>query len=356
MAWIVCFYAVSPASSATAGRWTIMRSPYVPALGSLLRGVSCTERDWCMAVGFSIVTRHAKPGGEILTETWNGTGWSVVPGPRSGNNAFMYLNAVSCVSRTWCMAVGEYISGGRAGNLAELWNGSSWSHVLTPGRPGGGQLNWVSCVTANFCMAVGDGNGTLAETWNGSAWKAISSPHAGKQPALDQAVGVSCPSQGFCMLLDLFDSGANQAAATFSWNGSSWSALPTPNPGPATNALRGVDCTSAVSCIAVGNEVLSRTDVALTEHWNGASWSVTPTPAESSAENLTGVSCTGPQWCAAVGERIATVGARTVHALAEVSQDGTWLFTRTGNPSPVQSVLSGVSCGGSNTGGNTAWP
>jgi hypothetical protein len=153
------------------------------------------------------------------------------------------------------------------------------------------------------------------------------------------------------MMLDLFDDGAKQEMATFSWDGTAWSALPTPNPGPATNALNRVDCTSAASCTAVGTEVLGQTSVALAEHWNGASWSVTPTAAESSADGLTDVSCTGRQWCAAVGDRITTVGTRIVHTLAEVSQGGTWLLNRTVNPSPAYSVLSGVACGGSNTGG-----
>jgi hypothetical protein len=255
------------------------------------------------------------------------------------------------VSRDWCMAVGQYHPGDVASNLAELWNGRSWSHVPTPDVDGVDQLNWVSCVTARFCMAAGYGLGTLVEIWNGSAWSLIPGPHAGKQPLSDQAVGVSCPSQGFCMLLDLFDDGAKQDMATFSWNGTSWSALLTPNPGPATNVLSRVDCTSAASCTAVGIEVLGQTSVALAEHWNGASWSVTPTPAESSADNLTGVSCTGIQWCAAVGDRVATAGPRIVRTLAEVSHGGTWMFSRTGSPSSSYSALSGVSCGGSNTGG-----
>src|SRR5690242_13847748 len=104
--------------------------------------------------------------------------------------------------------------------------------------------------------------------------------------------------RSFCMLLDLFDDEAKQDMATFSWDGASWSALSTPNPGPATNDLSGVDCTSANSCTAVGYEVLGQAALALAEHWNGSSWSVVPTPAESSADYLFGVSCTAAPWCA----------------------------------------------------------
>lgn len=249
------------------------------------------------------------------------------------------------------MAVGQYRPGDVASNLAELWNGSSWSHIAAPDMSGADQLNSVSCVTTSFCMAVGHGNGTIAETWNGSAWSVIPSPHAGQQPAFDQAVGVSCPSEKFCMLLDLIDNGENQDMATFAWDGTTWSALSTPNPGPATNVLIRVACDSGVSCTAVGDESQGQASTALVERWNGSSWSVVPTPAESPSDGLTGISCIGSQWCAAVGSRVATVGSRTVRTLAELSDDGTWMFNRTGNPSPSYSVLSGVSCGGTNTGG-----
>lgn len=345
---VVCWCLATPASSATIGRWTIMPSPHVPGPVSQLYDVSCTGLDWCMAVGYSGERIQGRWRYNILTETWNGTAWSVAPTPVLSDVGFKYLRSVSCLSPTWCMAVGQYHFANS--NLAELWNGTSWSHVHVPVVGNGDQLNSVSCVTTSFCMAAGDGDGTLVETWNGSAWSVLPSPDAGQQPEFDQAVGVSCPSQGFCMLLDLFDAGAKQDMATFSWNGASWSALPTPNPGPATNGLSSVDCTSASSCTAVGYEVLDQTADALLAHWNGSSWSVVPTPAESPADYLFDVSCTGIQWCAAVGARV-TAGPRTVHTLAEVSSAGTWVFSRTGNPSPAYSTLSGVSCGGSNTSG-----
>lgn len=326
-----------------------MRSPHVPAQFSQLYDVSCVDRDWCMAVGYS--EEHTQAGWRynILTETWDGTAWSVAPSPALSDIGFKYLRSVSCLSPTWCMAVGWYNFA--QSNLAELWNGSSWSHVHVPVVGNGDQLNAVSCVTTTFCMAAGNGDGTLVETWNGSAWSVIPSPDAGQQPEFDQAVGVSCPSQGFCMLLDLFDAGSKQDTATFSWDGTSWSALHTPNPGPGTNGLSRVDCTSSVFCTAVGTEVLGQTAAALVEHWNGSSWSVAPTPTEASADNLSDVSCTGIAWCAAVGDRVTTVGPRTVRTLAEVSPSGTWTFSRTGNPSPSYSALIGVSCAGSNTGG-----
>jgi hypothetical protein len=200
-------------------------------------------------------------------------------------------------------------------------------------------------VTASFCMAVGYGAGTLVEIWNGSAWSVITSPDAGSQPSSDQALGVACPSRGFCMMLDLFDAGAVQKTATYSWNGASWSALPTPNPGPATNNLSGVYCRSAISCTAVGFESQGQAGAALVEDWNGSSWSVASMPSEISSDYLFSVACTTTRRCRAVGDRVTTGTSRTVQTLAEGSRGHSWLFNRTANPSPIYSTLSGVSCG-----------
>ena len=51
--------------------------------------------------------------------------------------------------------VGYYniFSSGAGGTLVESWNGTSWSVVPSPGS--GDALNWVSCASASACMAAG---------------------------------------------------------------------------------------------------------------------------------------------------------------------------------------------------------
>jgi len=68
-------------------------------------------------------------------------------------------------------------------NVAEAWNGTSWSLLRTP-SPGStnNELRGVSCTSASSCLAVGDdigiGNGhTLAEIWNGTKWAVVPTPH-----------------------------------------------------------------------------------------------------------------------------------------------------------------------------------
>jgi len=109
-----------------------------------------------------------------------------------------------------------------------------------------------------FCVAVGTYfsgtnvvNKTLTESWNGTRWSAGPSPK-GKS----ELFGASCVS-----VTDCWAAGRSWAQAgntrTFieHWNGTSWAALPTPNAGPASyyNNPVAVSCASARACAAAGN-------------------------------------------------------------------------------------------------------
>ena len=88
-------------------------------------------------------------------------------GPSTG------LNGVSCASTTTCVAVGDLInSSSQEITLAQDWNGSSWTTLVTPTFPAGtgAALSAVSCASATYCIAVGYAYGAsntaaLAERW-----------------------------------------------------------------------------------------------------------------------------------------------------------------------------------------------
>jgi hypothetical protein len=95
------------------------------------------------------------------------------------------FNGISCPGAAACMGVGSWTdpTGESAFNLAEAWNGTSWSIVKTP-DPGStsNELRGVSCISPSRCMAVGDFAGignelTLAESWNGTSWSVVKTPH-----------------------------------------------------------------------------------------------------------------------------------------------------------------------------------
>jgi hypothetical protein len=57
--------------------------------------------------------------------------------------------------------------------LAEIWNGRSWSTMPGPTDPEVKGLAEVSCPRISACMAVG---GNISELWRGHEWKVIPTP------------------------------------------------------------------------------------------------------------------------------------------------------------------------------------
>jgi hypothetical protein len=284
----------------------------------------------CAAVGWS--------ANRTLAESWNGTAWSVAPGPRHVG----LLNGVSCVSASACVAVG----GLNGRTLAESRNGTTWSVVPTPALSAGGQLYAVSCVSASACTAVGEsGPGTvpqpLVESWNGTEWSTVPSPSPG--PGQSNLYAVSCVSASACTAVG--ESGYKTLAE--SWNGTTWSVVPTLNPGSDSNELTGVSCVSARACTAVGYDahVGGALVRALVESWNGTTWSLVSTPhLAARGGRFQQVSCVSAGACTAVGSRTTSeFGDRT---LAESWNGSKRSVVRTPNKaSGYQSnYLAGVSC------------
>jgi hypothetical protein len=108
--------------------------------------------------------------------------------------------------------------------------------------------------------------------------------------------------------------------------------------------LTGVSCTSPSACMAVGNVgVGSPRPVSVADRWNGSKWTGEPLPARAlvRGSSLAGVSCVSRAACFAVGsyEPRATVAPR---ALVMFWNGSSWRVVRT--PSPAGSGLSSVSC------------
>jgi hypothetical protein len=270
-----------------------------------LNGVSC-QASFCMAVG------QISPGGSGLAEILsNGTSWSSqVFSPPTGATS-MEFRAVSCVSSTFCEAVGEYTtSAGLIRSLAYEWNGTTWSIQSSPNQGSvPTRLDGVSCVSTHFCQAV-DFYGAMAELWNGTTWTAHSVPiPAGmRSPDLN---AVSCASASMC------EAGGSFPIGMESWSGTAWvrqaSVLP---PGAVNNSLTGVSCTSPTDCEAVG--YVPGLPVGLEEAWNGTSWTIQTRLA--SLPMFASVSCPTSTFCEAVGTTSTGTAAAMWNGTAWVSQ------------------------------------
>jgi hypothetical protein len=276
-------------------------SPYEP---NILSGVSCVSATFCMAVGFhdSGVTLR----GQTLVESWNGATWSIVPSPSPGawDNV---LTSVSCVSASSCTAVG-YVnySGSTRQTLVESWNGATWSVVSTPNLAGQNTLGSVSCVSINSCMTVGSYgvtvNQTLVESWNGMVWSVVPSPNNGRYD--NQLLSVTCLPSRTCVAVGNDSNGTSQSSTLVeSFNGTTWSIVSSPNVGSRSNSLEGVSCVSLISCTAVGFYLnASGYNRTLIESFQGTGWSIVASPNVGSGSNsLAGVSCVNSQSCIAAG-------------------------------------------------------
>lgn len=320
--------------------WTLQPLPGISAMHSGLAGVSCVSGSWCLAVGGA--------EGATLTEIWNGSSWTHQATANVGSPA-----GVSCVSTTWCMAVGA--------EHAARWTGSDWESVAMPTVGGAESTSFISdsCTSATFCIAAGQANFSGGEftpvtaKWNGTNWSLLTTPTPTGSVDTD-LVSVSCPAENSCTAVG----GYNNDEGIFTgeayaehWNGSVWAIQATPNPGSGVySGLNSVSCPTVSSCVAVGywDQGLGTSPVPLAEEWNGSSWASTGAvlPGGAEAGETAYVSCaSSTSACEAVGQFYAGGGAAS---LAEGWNGSSWIVQPTPNPSgALDSYFDGISCSSS---------
>lgn len=290
--------------------------------GGWLGGISCNSAG-CTTVGGASTWGFASRQSVALAErrAATATSWSLqVAANRTGaHDGDMF--GVSCVSATWCLGAGAYTSGRGRGAAVTRWNGTAWTSQ-TPGAAlgtgrGGDGLDAVSCTSTTACMAVGTyqepGGGIfapfhpLAQRFDGTSWTSQKLPVPADARSV-QGMSVACATATACFAVGFFQSGPYLAR----WNGSDWSQQSVPAPaGTVPATLRAVACTSATACTAVGQSNSSTGQKPLIVRWNGASWAhqTAAVPAGATYVELTGVSCTAPKPCTAVGTYSGPNGA-----------------------------------------------
>lgn len=316
--------------------WNLLANPIPTSSGnSALADVSCVTSTWCMAVGHNY--------GEPLVEHWDGANWTVVATPNVAPSGD--LHSVACTSMSWCMAVGT--SG--AGTLAERWDGTQWSVVSSP-SPGStsSSLARLSCADPTYCLAIGTQSApaaTLVEAWNGAGWVVAASPPA-DAGGTDSLSGVSCPAVASCVVVgaDTTSSTTGQPYAAI-WNGAQWSRAQAPALGT-DDRLAGVSCVSATMCVAVGSSNGGGPDtrIPLFEQWDGSQWALLPDSnsyVRGDDYELAAVTCQSATYCAAVGA-VGTPGTFYSAPLYAEWNGSRWIEQGPGTDS--QQHLVGVSC------------
>jgi hypothetical protein len=333
-------------SAKAAPGWTLQKvvNPMIPD-GQLV-AVSCVASTACVGVGTD------ESGATSLSETWNGTAWTLVPVPTPSGASTIALDGISCRSSTQCVAVGAAFGNNDSSELpgAEVWNGSAWSASTVP-VPGGStfaSLVGVSCVSTTDCVAVGSYEDTssnedpFAETWNGAGWAVQTMPSPSATSNLYTS-GVSCTSSTACIAVGGYQSSTAEVAFAERLTGGSWSVLTVPMPAGSDYAgLSGISCVST-GCVAVGSDENSGgTSLPLVENWNGAAWSIVsaPKPNGSTETELNSVSCTSSSACVAVGDYVHSKEL----PLAESLGSSGWKVTTVPAPTGGGSRFFDVSC------------
>jgi hypothetical protein len=289
--------ALSAPAQVSASNWSTMPTTATPNANSTDTGISCVTSVFCLAIGnFQYGTTGATTG-----EMWNGRTWSALTMPTVANTSEPVLADLSCVTTSFCVAVGYayYSSGSTYTSLIEQWNGTAWSVVQGTVAPtSDNYLEGVSCLSVSFCMAVAaTDTAPYVEQWNGSTWTptTLSIPAGFTDAYFDS---VSCTTPSLCMAVG---AGAlpssDDTPFAEQWTASSWTVTSVPAVTSPNYGLASVSCAGPSFCAAVGgNENVNVVNI-----WNGSSWTLASVPTPAGGATLRGISCFSATSCTTVG-------------------------------------------------------
>jgi hypothetical protein len=220
-------------------KWTAFPAPMIKGDNtSKLGGVVDISPTLAWAGGI-VNIGEANPG-QVL-EQWNGTKWSVIPGPHfaSGDQPSIYAMTHTSADDVW--AIGSLLSGDGTllSFLFEHWNGTTWTQ--TNSISGDAFLIAASADAKNDAWAVGfsgpenDLSQTLAMHWNGQDWAQVPTPSVGSGANQLNAVQALAPNNVWAVGFSTPEP-PPQEVATLTliehYDGTSWSVVPSPNVGP----------------------------------------------------------------------------------------------------------------------------
>ena len=283
------------------------------AAPSNLKSVKCVDAKWCVAVGQSGLDVG---GARVITgnpASWDAkSAKNLIPedlglGPVTHETTGQRLDAIDCISTTWCVAIGGrgYLCGDRCGGTTNpifaYGNPATWksSDLLVLPTSWYFWLNSVSCVSKTYCVAIGemlnrDQSGTGVLVGDPAGWASGDGPLF--VPDV-RASGIECVAVAKCVALTTDANVLIGNPNTWAETGlHDFSAEKFPN-----LVLTGISCDKITSCTAVGN--FDSGPVTVTG--NPSTWTGRRDVKSigTSAYRILSVTCTSPTNCvAAVGK------------------------------------------------------
>jgi hypothetical protein len=272
--------------------WTAFPAPMIKGdNNSFLQGVVAISPTLAWAAGN--VTDGAHPGQVI--ERWDGSKWSLFPGPKFGkkDRADVFAMTSSSANDVWAIGSLVNLGTGSVSPLFEHWNGTAWT--ATTGESSDEFLFGASADAANDAWAVGfngsDNIETSAMHWDGTNWKRVATPNVGEGTNKLNAVLALAPNDVWAVGFSTTVAPPKEAAKLTlieHFDGTKWAVVPSPNVGPnsanQSNRLLGLTANSANDIWAFGSYFAadgSGHQMTLLLHWDGTSWTIAPSPSPS---------------------------------------------------------------------------
>lgn len=183
---------------------------------------------------------------------------------------------------------------------------------------------------------------TLIEQWNGKIWKVISSPNASSSD--NELFGVAAVSTSNAWAVGLYSPNGSKTSQTLieQWNGTTWTVVPSPNPGT-NSTLSSVVALSSNNVWAAGNYSSSGPTKTLIEHWDGSRWSVVSSPNKgSNSSELFAITSVSAKNIWAVGSFQKGSFPGTSQTLVEQWNGSAWTIIKSPNVKALNNFLSGV--------------
>ena len=316
------FAAPLAASPAPAGASTITSPPLVvpprsgpthaaAATGSnQLNAMSCTSSTFCVAVG----EQNVGAGGGTFTEKWNGTAWSVVPSVnrrRPQTTAWPRCRASARPSASRSAASGQGPGGGDVERQGVDTRLRRPAHRAARAPPELGLVRRPRCARCSDRPSAGAR--TRSSGTNGTA-RAVGHDRrdaGGRRRTTVSASGMSCVTASWCLAVGATDSVPDRGrpSARCGTGRPGRSSRPRRRPRRSAARCRRVSCAGVDFCRRSARPTCLPAHQNLTETWNGTTGRSRPARTLRFAEpGPERVSCFSATTCSAVGQAAATTG------------------------------------------------
>jgi plastocyanin len=264
-----------------------------------------------------------------LIEHYDGAAWTIVPSPNPLSVA-SYLSTVAAVATSDVWTVGHYLdNSGVYRTLVEHWDGTSWIVVSSPNAgDGDNALNGIAAANTNDIWAVGyqssapgAASSTLVLHFDGTSWTVVPSPNPGGLTS--SLAGVVAMADGRIWAAGFYYDGTQGRTLLLNGDTSGFETVPGEDFPDEGNVLNAIAASASGDIFAAGYHYPNGTNdyQGLIEHYDGIQWRRVSSAQGDSYTYLSGITAQpgGAAW--AVGNTLTATIAESVCEI-QVSEAG----------------------------------